>query len=87
MIGFPMCRRLLEAGHELAVWNRSVGKAKPLNEAGATFAASPIATSASFIFICVTDAAAVEDAVFGAEGFATSPRNCSDSRRRHGRGC
>lgn len=75
MMGFPMSRRLLNAGHQLAVWNRSTGKAKALIEAGAKLAASPreVAASASIIFMCVTDAAAVEDVVFGPEGLASVP--------------
>jgi 3-hydroxyisobutyrate dehydrogenase len=75
MMGFPMSRRLLNAGHELAVWNRSTGKAKALIEAGAKLAASPreVAVSASIIFMCVTDAAAVENVVFGPEGLASVP--------------
>ncbi len=75
MMGFPMSRRLVNAGYEVAVWNRSAGKAKALIEAGATVAANPreVATSASIIFMCVTDAAAVEDVVFGPDGFASVP--------------
>lgn len=75
MMGFPMSRRLLNAGFDVAIWNRSAGKAKALIEAGATLAAKPqeVATSASIIFMCVTDAAAVEDVVFGPDGFATVP--------------
>ena len=75
MMGFPMARRLLAAGHEVTVWNRSVGKAKALIEAGAKPAAHPreVAASSSIIFMCVTDAAAVEDVVFGTEGFASVP--------------
>jgi 3-hydroxyisobutyrate dehydrogenase len=73
MMGFPMSGRLLKAGYDVAIWNRSAGKAKALTEAGATLAANPreVATSASIIFMCVTDAAAVEDVVFGPDGFAT----------------
>jgi len=28
-MGTPMARRLLEAGHELAVWNRTEGRVDP----------------------------------------------------------
>jgi len=75
MMGLPMSRRLLNAGHELAAWNRSAGKAKSLVEAGARLAANPheVAASASIIFMCVTDAAAVEDVVFGSDGLASVP--------------
>jgi 3-hydroxyisobutyrate dehydrogenase len=73
MMGFPMSRRLIQAGHDLMVWNRSAGKAKALADAGAKPANSPreIAESCDFIFMCVTDAAAVEDVVFGADGLAS----------------
>jgi 3-hydroxyisobutyrate dehydrogenase len=75
LMGFPMTRRLLNAGYEVAVWNRSAGKAAALVEAGAQPAASPreMATTATIIFMCVTDAAAVEKVVFGPEGLAASP--------------
>jgi len=75
MMGFPMARRLLSAGHEVAVWNRSAGKAGALIEAGAKPAANPrgVAASCSIIFMCVTDAAAVEDVVFGSDGIGSVP--------------
>src|SRR5580692_2088054 len=75
LMGFPMTRRLLNAGYEVAVWNRSAGKAAALVEAGAQPAANPreMATTATIIFMCVTDAAAVEKVVFGPDGLAASP--------------
>ncbi len=75
MMGVPMARRLLGAGHELAVWNRSVGKAQSLIAAGAKLMANPreVARSCSIIFMCVTDATAVDEVVFGADGFASVP--------------
>ncbi len=73
MMGFPMTRRLISAGHDVVIWNRSAGKAAALVDAGARLAARPsdIATAADIIFMCVTDAAAVEKVVFGADGLAT----------------
>ncbi len=41
LMGAPMARNLLAAGHDLAVWNRSRDKAAPLGEAGARVAATP----------------------------------------------
>jgi 3-hydroxyisobutyrate dehydrogenase len=75
LMGLPMSRRLLDAGHDLTVWNRSAGKVAPLVEAGARHASSPrdVAIAASIIFMCVTDAHAVEDVVFGTEGLAAAP--------------
>ena len=73
MMGFPMSRRLVEAGHAVMVWNRSKAKAAALVELGAKPATSPreMAERCDIIFMCVTDAAAVEDVVFGAEGLAS----------------
>jgi 3-hydroxyisobutyrate dehydrogenase len=73
MMGLPMAKRLIEAGYAVTIWNRSVAKADALVKAGAAFANSPndVAAQASIIFICVTDAAAVEDVVFGHGGLAS----------------
>ena len=73
MMGIPMARRLVNAGFEVAVWNRSLRKAKALVDAGATLACDPrsVAESASILFMCVTDATAVEDVVFGTNGLAS----------------
>ena len=35
LMGIPMTRRLLSAGYDVTVWNRSPGKAAGLVEAGA----------------------------------------------------
>jgi len=73
LMGLPMSRRLLNAGYDVTVWNRSAGKAAALIEVGAKPAGSPrdVAGTASIIFMCVTDALAVEEVVFGSEGLAT----------------
>jgi 3-hydroxyisobutyrate dehydrogenase len=39
-MGAPMARNLLQAGHEVRVWNRSADKAQPLEQDGATVATS-----------------------------------------------
>jgi 3-hydroxyisobutyrate dehydrogenase len=72
MMGFPMARRLVNAGHDVAIWNRSAGKAAALVEAGAKLKAHPgeVAAATSILFMCVTDAAAVEEVVFGKNGVA-----------------
>lgn len=75
LMGLPMSRRLLNAGYDVTVWNRSAAKAAPLVEVGARLAGSPhdVAANTSIIFMCVTDAHAVEDVVFGSEGLAAAP--------------
>jgi 3-hydroxyisobutyrate dehydrogenase len=74
MMGFPMARRLLSAGHDVTDWNRSSSKAAALVEAGAKAAAHPrdVAATASIIFMCLTDAAAVDAVVFGANGIVAT---------------
>src|ERR1700722_2040640 len=73
MMGFPMTRRLIDAGYDVTVWNRSPGKAGALVEAGARLVPQPrdVATAADIIFMCLTDAAAVEEVTFGPDGLAT----------------
>jgi len=60
-MGEVMTRRLLDAGHEVGVYNRNAGKAKPLVDAGAK-AVSSIKAAAQFgdaVFTMVSDDAAV----------------------------
>jgi 3-hydroxyisobutyrate dehydrogenase len=73
MMGFPMTRRLVAAGHDVIVWNRSPAKASALVETGAKLAAQPreVAAGADIIFMCLTDAAAVDAVVFGPDGLAS----------------
>jgi len=75
MMGFPMTRRLLDARYPVTIWNRSQGKAAPLVKAGATLAADPsaVAIASSIIFMCLTDADAVEEVVFGPGGLIAAP--------------
>ena len=75
MMGLPMSRRLLGAGHDVIAWNRSAAKMAALLEAGASAAACPrdVASTADIIFMCVTDATAVEAVVFGRDGVAETP--------------
>src|SRR5882672_197768 len=46
MMGFPMTRRLVSAGYDVTVWNRSSDKAAALVEAGARLAPQPRAIAA-----------------------------------------
>lgn len=75
LMGTPMTRRLLETGHQVTVWNRSEGKIAPLVADGARRAAAPrdVMANADIAFMCVTDATAVEEVIFGSEGLAAAP--------------
>jgi 3-hydroxyisobutyrate dehydrogenase len=74
LMGTPMSRRLLKAGYQVTVWNRSEGKVAPLVDAGAKLAATPrdVLAGSDVVFMCVTDAAAVEEVIFGPEGISAA---------------
>ena len=69
-----MILRLLAAGYEVVVWNRTREKILPVLEAGATEAESPanVTSQVEFVFQCLTDARAVEQVVFGDEGISAA---------------
>lgn len=56
-MGIRMTARLLQAGHQVTVWNRSRGAAEPLAKEGARIAASPrdAAANADFVIAMVRD--------------------------------
>ncbi len=70
IMGASMARNLVEAGHEVTVWNRSRGKAEDLASAGAAVAVSPadVARSHDVVMVCVSDTPDVEAVVFGPDG-------------------
>jgi len=71
-MGAPMARNLLEAGHELAVWNRSPEKVVPLVEVGARRVDSPAdaASGTRAAILMVTNTEAVHEVLFGNKGVA-----------------
>lgn len=76
-MGSAMARRLLAAGHELAVWNRTEGRTEPLIREGAIAAATPAEAElgADAVITMLFDDAAHEEVLFGANGLmdALSP--------------
>ncbi|QQC64484.1 NAD(P)-dependent oxidoreductase [Paraburkholderia ginsengisoli] len=70
LMGAPMIRHLLRAGHTVHVWNRTRAKAEALVADGACVADTPreLAGRCDAVLLCVADAAAVEETVFGAAG-------------------
>ncbi|MHC4295238.1 MAG: NAD(P)-dependent oxidoreductase, partial [Planctomycetota bacterium] len=66
LMGLPMGRRVLEAGHSLVAFNRTREKAIPLESAGATIADSPkdAVESADVCILMLTDAAAIREVLF-----------------------
>ncbi len=73
MMGYPMARRLCQAGHAVSVWNRDRRKAERLLEDGARVAASPAeaVAGAEFVITLLTDGAAVADVLFAQGAAAT----------------
>ena len=71
-IGEPMARRVLQAGFKLQVWNRDAARSKRFAEDGAQVAPSPaaLARASDVVCLCVTDAPAVEQVVFGPQGLS-----------------
>ena len=71
-MGLPMASRLLDAGHDLTVWNRSTEKAEPLAERGAHVASTPpeAAQGAEIAITMLADGDAVRDVVLGDDGLA-----------------
>ncbi len=71
-MGSRMARRLLDAGHELIVWNRTMEKAQPLVELGADAAESPAEATrrAEAAIIMVTDPQALQEVTEGPDGVA-----------------
>lgn len=74
LMGAPMARRLIGAGFDVAVWNRSREKAEPLAADGATVAATgrDAVAGARVVITMLTNGEAVTDVLFGAEGAAAS---------------
>src|SRR4051812_18570124 len=70
VMGSGVARRLLDAGHTVAVWNRTRAKAEPLLDAGAHWAASPkeVAERSEIVFTMVTNTAAVQAVTEGPDG-------------------
>lgn len=71
-MGAPMAGRLVDAGHDVVVWNRTASRAEPVVARGARRAATPAeaATGADAAVTMVTDAAALREVVFGRDGLA-----------------
>jgi 3-hydroxyisobutyrate dehydrogenase-like beta-hydroxyacid dehydrogenase len=70
VMGGGVARRLLDAGHDVTVWNRTREKAQPLLEGGAKWADSPreVAERVEAVFTMVTNTEAVRAVTEGPDG-------------------
>lgn len=76
LMGRPMALHLLDAGADLAVWNRTRSVAEALGRPGLQICASPSALAArsDIVVLMVADTTAVDQVLFGAEGAAKGLR-------------
>jgi 3-hydroxyisobutyrate dehydrogenase-like beta-hydroxyacid dehydrogenase len=75
-MGGRIAGRLLEAGHELVVWNRSPAKSEPFRGRVAAIADTPAdaARDAEGVLLIVADPAALREVTQGAEGVLAGMR-------------
>ncbi|RQS63056.1 NAD(P)-dependent oxidoreductase [Burkholderia sp. Bp8963] len=83
LMGAPMIRHLLAAGHRVGVWNRTRAKADALVADGAHVVDSPraLAEQVETVLLCVLDARAVGDVVFGPDGLLSGAAAARRVRR------
>jgi len=69
-MGAAMAQRLMGAGHELAVWNRTEGRTEPLAREGAIVAGTPAEAElgADAVITMLFDDHAHEEVLFGSNG-------------------
>ena len=80
LMGYPMARNLLRAGHEVAVWSNTAAKAQKLADAEKVkFCATPkeVAENAEVLFLCVGDTGMAKDVILGANSIAEGVRSGS----------
>ncbi len=82
-MGFQLATRLLDAGYDVAIYNRTRAKAEPLAEKGATIVDSPVELAdRDLVFSMVSAPKDLEQVMLGEGGLLTgslSPRIIADS--------
>jgi 3-hydroxyisobutyrate dehydrogenase/2-hydroxy-3-oxopropionate reductase len=77
LMGYPMARNLLRAGHEVALWSHTAEKAEKLAaEAGGRAMESPkqVAEAADVVFLCVGDTEMATEVILGPNGVIEGAR-------------
>lgn len=72
IMGGPMALHLIGAGHEVALWSHSPGKAQQMATNGGVACATPadVARQSDFVFLCVGDTAMSREVILGKDGLA-----------------
>jgi 3-hydroxyisobutyrate dehydrogenase-like beta-hydroxyacid dehydrogenase len=71
LMGYPMARNLLRAGHEVALWSHTAEKARKLGSSeGGKFCETPraVAQNADYIFLCVGNTGMSRQVILGENG-------------------
>jgi 3-hydroxyisobutyrate dehydrogenase-like beta-hydroxyacid dehydrogenase len=70
IMGGPMAQHLIDAGHEVALWSFSAGKAEKMAGANAVACATPaeVAKRSECVFLCVGDTAMSREVILGKNG-------------------
>src|SRR6266851_8818373 len=68
-MGFPMAERLLKAGYDVSIWNRTRSKAEPLAKSGGRIVDKPSELAGvDVLFAIVSTGADLEEVYFGPNG-------------------
>jgi 3-hydroxyisobutyrate dehydrogenase len=71
-MGYPMAERLLKAGYDVSIWNRTKAKAEPLAKLGGKIVDKPSDLAhLDIVFSIVSTGKDVEDVYFGKDGLAS----------------
>jgi 3-hydroxyisobutyrate dehydrogenase len=74
-MGYPMAERLLKAGYDVSIWNRTRSKAEPLAQLGAKVVEKAVDLAAvDVLFSMVSTGKDLEQVYFGKDGALTSGR-------------
>ncbi|MBV9259968.1 MAG: NAD(P)-dependent oxidoreductase [Pseudolabrys sp.] len=74
-MGYPMIERLLKAGHDVTIWNRTRAKAEPLAAQGGRLVDKPSELAdCDIVFAIVSTGKDVEEVVFGKDGLLTGAK-------------
>jgi 3-hydroxyisobutyrate dehydrogenase/2-hydroxy-3-oxopropionate reductase len=74
IMGAPMASNLLKAGHDVALWSYSKGKAEALGGGKACHTPREVAENSDCVFLCVGDTAMSRKVIFGEEGLASGAK-------------
>jgi 3-hydroxyisobutyrate dehydrogenase len=74
-MGLPMAERLLKAGHDVTIWNRTRAKAEPLSGKGGKIVDKPVELAdCDIVFAIVSTGKDVEEVIFGKDGLLSGSK-------------